>query len=80
MDKIGNFFFDGINDLFRKHGISGHVRGIGARFGIYFGVEDPENDYNRRTVKRKYNSAMNERFLSEMLVEGIHFHNYGPVR
>lgn len=77
MDRIGKALYDGMNELMKKHGIPGHVRGIGSRFGIYFGIEDPEDDYNWRTVKRKYDMAMNERFLTNMMLEGIYFHNYG---
>jgi len=77
MEKIGNTLYDGMNDLLEKHLIPGHVRGMGSRFGIYFGVEDPEDDFNWREVKKKYNASMNEQFLTEMLHEGIYFHNYG---
>ncbi len=77
LEKIGNALYNGIEDLMKKHGIKGHVRGVGARFGIYFGVEDPEDDYNWRTVKRKFDVELNGKFLTECLKEGIYFHNYG---
>ncbi len=79
-DKIehtGDMLYSGMNDLLNKHGIPGHVRGIGARFGIYFGVEDPEDDYNWRTVKSKYRSDLSNLFIREMIEEGIYFHDYG---
>jgi len=77
IEKIGNALYTGIEDLMKKHGIVGHVRGVGARFGIYFGVADPEDDYNWRTVKQKFDAEFNNKFLTECLKEGIYFHNYG---
>lgn len=56
LEKIGNTLYSGMNKLIKKHGIPGHVCGIGARFGIYFGVEDPEDDYNLRKVKKVFDS------------------------
>ncbi len=79
-DKIeatADHLYNGMNDLFRKHGIKGHVRGVGARFGIYFGVEDPEDDFNWRTVKSKFDGAFNNRFIAELLKNGVYFHDYG---
>ncbi|MBO5150018.1 MAG: aminotransferase class III-fold pyridoxal phosphate-dependent enzyme, partial [Anaerotignum sp.] len=77
IDKIADALYGGIEALMKKHGIKGHVRGVGARFGIYFGVEDPEDDYNWRTVKQKFDMEFNNKFLTECLKEGIYFHNYG---
>lgn len=77
IEKIGDALYGGIEALMKKHGIKGHVRGVGARFAIYFGVEDPEDDYNWRTVKQKFDMEFNSKFLTECLKEGIYFHNYG---
>lgn len=77
LEQLGHALYGGIEDLMKKHGIKGHVRGIGARFGIYFGVEDPEDDYNWRTIKQKFDRTFNEKFLQKCLQEGIYFHNYG---
>ena len=77
IEYIGGMLYDGMNDLLKKHGIPGHVRGMGARFGIYFGVENPEDDYNWRKVKAQFNSKMSNNFIREMLTEGVNFHDYG---
>ncbi len=77
LESIGNALYSGIDSLMKKHGIKGHVRGVGARFGLYFGVEDPEDDFNWRTVKKKFDADLNGRFLTGALEEGIYFHNYG---
>ena len=77
IEKVGDTLYGGMNELMNKHGICGHVRGIGARFGIYFGVEDPEDDYNWRTVKSKFDRDRSNLFIREMLKEGVYFHDYG---
>jgi len=77
IEEIGEMLYGGMNELMKKHGIPGHVRGMGARFAIYFGVEDPEDDYNWRTVKSKYRSDLSNFFIREMIQEGVYFHDYG---
>ncbi len=75
IDKISNKLYDGINELFKKHGIPGHVRGMGARFGIYFGVEDPEDDYDFRKVAEKYDKDLYKKFVAKCLENGLFFHD-----
>ena len=77
LEKIGDMLYSGLNDLFKKHRMPGHVRGVGARFGIYFGVEDPEADYNWRKAMECYDSKTNYKFVTEALSNGLYFHNYG---
>ncbi len=77
LDKLGDVFYGGFNDLMKKHGLPGHLRGIGARFGIYFGVENPDDDYNWRKVKEHFDSDFNRKFLKSTLQKGLYFHDYG---
>ncbi len=77
IDTIGDALYGGINDLFAKHGIKGHTRGIGARFGMFFGVENPEHDYNWREIADHFDSERYMKFLGEALGEGLYFHYYG---
>jgi len=77
LESIGNQLYDGINDLFKKHQIPGHVRGMGARFAVYFGVEDPEDDYDYRTVWNKFDNEMDARFVRECIEAGLYMHDYG---
>ena len=82
-DKIettGSQLFSGIDTLLSKHKIVGHVRGIGARFGIYFGVEDPEDDYDFRTIAAVQDRAIYKRFVNECVRHNLWFHDTaGPV-
>ncbi len=80
IDAIGNRLYSGINDLFKKHGKPGHVRGVGARFAIYFGVENPEDDFDFRKVAASQNREMYKKFVTACLPAGLWFHDTaGPV-
>ncbi|SFP61959.1 glutamate-1-semialdehyde 2,1-aminomutase [Oscillibacter sp. PC13] len=73
IDHKAELLYGGINDLFHKHGIPGHCRGLGARFGLYFGVEDPETDFNWRSAKKAYNLQQARAFVREALDAGMYF-------
>lgn len=75
IEAVGNKLYKGINDLFVKHGILGHVRGVGARFAIYFGVENPEDDYDFRKVAQKIDRKLYKKFIAECLPNGLFFHD-----
>lgn len=77
IDALGTKLYSGIDELFVKHGIPGHVRGVGARFGIYFGVEDPETDYNWRKVRACFDVEMSRNFIRHAIDKGLYFHDYG---
>lgn len=77
IDEKAELLYNGINDLFQKHGICGHCRGVGARFGLYFGIEDAEIDYNWRDVKKLYNVSQARAFVREALHMGMYFVDSG---
>lgn len=74
-DRLGDRLFNGINDLFRKYGMKGHVRGIGARWAIYFGVEDREDDFDFRKVAESFDRDMDKRFVTMAPEYGLWFHD-----
>lgn len=79
IEKTAGKLYDGFNYLFTKHGIKGHVRGVGAQFGIYFGCENPEDDFDLRKVIKSYDVEKGKRFIRECLNNGIYFHYYGDT-
>ena len=80
IDQIGGKLYDGLNNLFKQHGLKGHCHGIGARFGIYFGVENPEDDFDFRKVAAAQDRTMYKKFVTECLPRGLWFHDTaGPV-
>ena len=77
IDEKAELLYGGINDLMKTHGIKGHCRGIGARFGIQFGIEDPEDDFNWRTASSHFDAPMARAFVKEALDNGMYFINPG---
>ena len=73
IDEISNALYGGLNELLVKNGIPGHVRGMGARFAIYFGVENPEDDYDFRKLAHQYNRKIYQKFVTECLPNGLFF-------
>jgi glutamate-1-semialdehyde 2,1-aminomutase len=71
---IGRRLCDGLNALFGRHGVPGRVEGLGARFGIYFGVEGPLHNY-RDAVRHQREQML--RFIASAIRHGVYFHDYG---
>lgn len=74
-DALGEKLFRGIDDLFQKHGRKGHCKGLGARFAIYFGVENPEDDYDFRKIAGEFDRAMDKKFVTLAQQAGLWFHD-----
>lgn len=79
IDRTAEALYSGMNGLFQKHGIPGHVRGLGARFAIYFGCEDPDMDFDLRETMKHYDLDMSRRFIAGALERGLYFHYYGDA-
>jgi glutamate-1-semialdehyde 2,1-aminomutase len=71
---VGQRLFSGLNQLFARHGVPGRAEGLGARFGIYFGVEGPLVNY-RDAVRHQRETML--RFVRAAIGEGVYFHDYG---
>ena len=50
------------------------VQGLGARFGIYFGIRDKVRNY-RDAVKHQREQML--RFIAAAIEKGVYFHDYG---
>lgn len=79
VEYLANTLYGGINDLMKKHGIPGHVRGYGCQGGIFFGYDDPEIDFNLREVHKRFNVPMSREFVRGNLERGNYFHWYGDA-
>lgn len=71
---IANHLYGGLNAIFARHGVNGRVHGLGARFGIYFGLDAPPRDY-RDAVKHQRDQML--RFIAAAIRQGVYFHDYG---
>src|SRR5205823_14329851 len=50
INTVADRLYGGLQALFQRHGVTARVQGLGARFGIYFGVREQVNNY-RDAVK-----------------------------
>ncbi len=74
INAVGSRLFAGLNGLFAKHGVDAQVRGLGARFGVYFGVPGEPRDYADAV---KHHRPMMLRFIKSAIGHGVYFHDYG---
>jgi glutamate-1-semialdehyde 2,1-aminomutase len=71
---VADRLYTGLQSLFDRHGIVARIQGLGARFGIYFGVSDPVSNY-RDAVKHQREQML--RFVKAAIEHGVYFHDYG---
>jgi len=68
--------YNGLTALFTTHGVPARVQGLGARFGIYFGVTHPVTAYQDAA---RIDGALAARFIRACFARGVYFHNYGTM-
>ncbi|MHB1005550.1 MAG: aspartate aminotransferase family protein [Chloroflexota bacterium] len=68
--------YGGLSRLFEAHGVPARVQGLGARFGIYFGITHPVNNYQDAT---HIDGELGYRFIRACAAHGLYFHNYGRL-
>jgi glutamate-1-semialdehyde 2,1-aminomutase len=73
INAIGHQLFTGMNELFQRHEILAHVRGLGARFGIYF-APPGIRDYRGALT---HDRPQMLRFIAAAIEQGVYFHDYG---
>ena len=66
--------FGGLNEILTRHEVPGRVQGLGARFGIYFGITDEVKSY-RDAVKSDRETML--KFVAAAIGQGVYFHDYG---
>jgi glutamate-1-semialdehyde 2,1-aminomutase len=74
INAVAERLYSGLNAVFARHQVSARVQGLGARFGIYFGVMDKVRSY-RDAVKHQREQML--RFVAAAIAHGIYFHDYG---
>lgn len=72
--RVAEQLYGGLSSIFERHGIRARVQGLGARFGIYFGVSGPVRDY-RGAVQHHRDQML--RFVRAAIEQGVYFHDYG---
>jgi glutamate-1-semialdehyde 2,1-aminomutase len=72
--KVAEKLYKGLELLFLRERVTARVQGLGARFGIYFGISEPVRDY-RDAVKHQREQML--RFIKSAIEHGVYFHDYG---
>jgi len=68
--------YGGLTKLFDSHGVPARVQGLGARFGIYFGVTSEVTNYQDAA---RIDGGLGDRFIQACFQRGLYFHNYGRL-
>jgi glutamate-1-semialdehyde 2,1-aminomutase len=66
----------GLTKLFDSHGVPARVQGLGARFGIYFGITSEVTNYQDAA---RIDGGLTYRFIRACFERGLYFHNYGRL-
>lgn len=74
INAVGKRLMGGLNAVFARHGVNGRVTGLGARFGVYFGLEKAPTSY-RDAVLHQRDQML--RFIASAIRHGVYFHDYG---
>jgi glutamate-1-semialdehyde 2,1-aminomutase len=74
LNAVAEHLYAGLGELFARSELPGHVQGLGARFGIYFGFAEKATDYRSAT---RFDHDLNNRFLEGCRQAGLHFHDFG---
>jgi glutamate-1-semialdehyde 2,1-aminomutase len=74
INALADQLYKGLNEILHRHRVVGRVQGLGARFGIYFGVVDEVRNY--RDAVGHHREAM-LKFVAAAIEQGVYFHDYG---
>ncbi len=72
---VADKLYSGLREIFARHGITCRVQGLGARFGLLFGL-DPDVPVRHYHLAASHDHAMLGRFVSRAFEHGVYFHSY----
>lgn len=76
LNQNADRFYAGFNEILQRRKIKAVVQGLGARFGIFFGMEETPITKFREVVKR-FDPAMDKRFIRLGFERGLYFRDPG---
>ena len=74
INAVAAKLYAGLNAIFERRGVPARVEGLGARFGVYFGLEDQPRSY-RDAVRHQRERML--KFVASAIRNGVYFHDYG---
>lgn len=70
---LANALYPGLREIFTRQGIKAQVQGIGARFGIFFGIDHEVRNYQEGV---RFDAEQTARFIRGCAQRGVYFHSY----
>ncbi len=67
--------YSGLREIFTRRGVRCRVQGLGARFGLYFGL-DPDEEVWQYNQVAGHDAALLRRFIRACMARGLYFHCY----
>ena len=75
LHALGDCLYSGMRDILARRGARAWVQGVGARFGIYFGLDTEPRSYREMAGQ---DMAMMARFHRACLDRGVYLHHVSP--
>ncbi len=75
LHTLGDCLYAGLRDIMARRGLRAWVQGVGARFGIYFGLDAEPRSYRDMAGQ---DMAMMARFHRACLQRGVYLHHVSP--
>jgi glutamate-1-semialdehyde 2,1-aminomutase len=72
--SLAKYLYEGLNNIFARHRVKARAEGLGARFGIYFGIETRVQNYRDAVLHQRQEML---RFVASAIGHGVYFHDYG---
>jgi glutamate-1-semialdehyde 2,1-aminomutase len=73
INATADAFYRDLQAIFDRAGVPARVQGMGARFGIYFGITKPVRTW---TDAMGHDHELNRRFAAGCVARGVYFHGY----
>jgi glutamate-1-semialdehyde 2,1-aminomutase len=73
INATGDAFYGELQAIFDRAGVPARVQGLGARFGIYFGITEPVRTWSDALP---HDHELNRRFATGCFERGVYFHGY----
>lgn len=74
--ELADRLYSGLNDTIRRLGLKVRLQHLGARFGMFFGM-DPEVEVIDYRQSLQHDNVMALKFLAAAIRNGVYFHDYG---
>src|SRR5438445_2668582 len=76
INALASRLYAGLNEIFVRRGLPARAQGLGARFGLHFGVTEPVTDFAQTLGADRVTAA---RFVRAAAGRGLYFHDYGTL-